>query len=344
MNAAHQTIINAIVEKAKKVCPDSLELIGVYGSVATGDVYEKSDLDLVLLIKDDGGRRLATGFLLDDSGVGYDIYCTTHEALEYDAACHHAKLSRLLDCKIVYAQSEDALAYLRALQSRARETLSSDERFARVDALIGNAKRSFADALLRDAIGDVRRAVLFELTDLADAAMLFHGRYFQKGTKRMLSELRTLPRGDAFADRIRAVTAAKTVSDLREHARLLLLFAEAQFCRPLERSAHSAALRGTYEEMFSNWRNKTEEAARRGDGFSSFMNLGGLSAMLADIGAEVDVSVPDVFADYDPDDLWGNLHLYDGALDAYLGAYEAAGIAPLRYPTADDFARAYLAD
>ena len=30
--------------------------------------------------------------------------------------------------------------------------------------------------------------------------------------------------------------------ELREHARLLLLFAEAQFCRPLERSAPSAAL------------------------------------------------------------------------------------------------------
>ena len=30
--------------KAKKVCPDSLALIGIYGSVATGDAYEKSDL------------------------------------------------------------------------------------------------------------------------------------------------------------------------------------------------------------------------------------------------------------------------------------------------------------
>ena len=43
---------NEIIEKAEKICPDSLALIGIYGSVATGDDYEKSDLDLLILIQD----------------------------------------------------------------------------------------------------------------------------------------------------------------------------------------------------------------------------------------------------------------------------------------------------
>ena len=33
MNTANQKIIDAIIKKAEKVCPDSLALIGVYGSV-----------------------------------------------------------------------------------------------------------------------------------------------------------------------------------------------------------------------------------------------------------------------------------------------------------------------
>ena len=45
MNTVNRKIINAIIEKAESMYPDSLALIGVYGSVATGDDYAKSDLD-----------------------------------------------------------------------------------------------------------------------------------------------------------------------------------------------------------------------------------------------------------------------------------------------------------
>lgn len=40
----NQKIINAIVEKANKICPESLALIGITGSFATGDFYEKDNL------------------------------------------------------------------------------------------------------------------------------------------------------------------------------------------------------------------------------------------------------------------------------------------------------------
>lgn len=71
MNNVNQKIINAVIEKAEKVCPDSLALIGIYGSVATGDEYEKSDLDLLILIQNDEGWQLGTWFILDDRKVGY---------------------------------------------------------------------------------------------------------------------------------------------------------------------------------------------------------------------------------------------------------------------------------
>lgn len=53
MNSVNQKIIDAIIAKSEKVCPNSLALIGIYGSVATEDEYEKSDLDLLILIQDD---------------------------------------------------------------------------------------------------------------------------------------------------------------------------------------------------------------------------------------------------------------------------------------------------
>ena len=35
MNIVNQKIIDAIITKAEKVCPNSLTLIGIYGSAAT---------------------------------------------------------------------------------------------------------------------------------------------------------------------------------------------------------------------------------------------------------------------------------------------------------------------
>ena len=133
MNYRNEKIINAVIEKAEKVCPDSLALIGIYGSVATGDDYEKSDLDLLILIQDDNGWKLGIGFILDDVGVGYDIYCTNWDGLRYDSACHHAQLSKLMDSEIVYVKNQEAYEELCRLREQTKAFLCSEERFDRVN-------------------------------------------------------------------------------------------------------------------------------------------------------------------------------------------------------------------
>ena len=157
MKEINQKIIDAVIAKAKQVCPDSLALIGVYGSVATGDEYEKSDLDLLILIKDDEGWQLGTGFILEDNQVGYDIYCTNWDGLKYDSECHHAQLSKLMDSKIVYVNDQKAYDELLKLREKTKSFLDSDERFDRVGDLIKNAKEYFADLYLSDDPGTVRK-------------------------------------------------------------------------------------------------------------------------------------------------------------------------------------------
>lgn len=55
LDSRNKKIIDAVIEKANKVCPESLAMIGIYGSFATGDFHEKSDLDLLVLINDNNG-------------------------------------------------------------------------------------------------------------------------------------------------------------------------------------------------------------------------------------------------------------------------------------------------
>jgi len=50
MNAVHQKTGNAILEKEKRECPGTIDLLGICGSVSTGDVHDHSDLDLLILI------------------------------------------------------------------------------------------------------------------------------------------------------------------------------------------------------------------------------------------------------------------------------------------------------
>ncbi len=96
----NQKIIDAVIKKANIVCPGALALIGINGSFMTGDFYEKSDLDLLILINDDRGWQLACTFIQDDLQVGHDIYCTTWEQLQKDARYEHPNISKLMDAKI----------------------------------------------------------------------------------------------------------------------------------------------------------------------------------------------------------------------------------------------------
>lgn len=82
MNDRNETIIDAVIKKADALCPDSLALIGVYGSVATGDEYGKSDLDLMILINDENGQALADGFIIDDVDIGYVVSQNSADELQ----------------------------------------------------------------------------------------------------------------------------------------------------------------------------------------------------------------------------------------------------------------------
>ena len=139
-NPVHRKIIDAIIQKAEQICPDSLALIGIYGSVATGDVHEKSDLDLLILINDENGRKLSDAFLLDDSGIGYDIYCTDWNMLTEDAKCTHPHLAKLFDSRIVYVKDRSALERLDRLKEQAADLLTSGNRYGNTEKLIRSAK------------------------------------------------------------------------------------------------------------------------------------------------------------------------------------------------------------
>ncbi len=196
MREEYGKIVRAVERRAEILCPDSLALIGVYGSCATGDVHPRSDLDLLILIQDEKGRSLADAFILDDLGgesIGFDLYCTTWGMLEGDAECGHAHLAKLMDAEILCVKDAAAVERLECLRRRAASILQSEERFGKAQSLWERAKGSFAEVFLTDSLAEARTYAAATLEIGFEALMLYHGRYFRRGVKRTLEELGELP-------------------------------------------------------------------------------------------------------------------------------------------------------
>ena len=176
LSDVNQKIIHAVIKKAETVCPGSLALIGVYGSVCTGDIHDKSDLDLMILINDDAGWQLSDGFIIDDNMVGYDIYCTTWSMLEEEAQCRHAHLAKLMDSEIVYVADCAAVSKWEELKLRADLVLKSEKRFECVDHIMKDAKKVYADTMLAETISEVRLYASYCIELLLNAVMIENGK------------------------------------------------------------------------------------------------------------------------------------------------------------------------
>ena len=343
MNDINQKIIEAVIAKAEKICPDSLALIGVYGSVATGDDYEKSDLDLLILIQDDEGWKLGTGFILDDSKIGYDIYCTNWDGLRFDAECYHAHLSKLMDSQILYIKNEEAYKELCRLREQTETFLSSEERFKRVDNLIEKAKISFANACLKEEIGQVRVNACEIILSLLDAIMIYHGTYFKRGIKRTFDELAQFSLDETFLENIRKISQSKEISELRFLAKELILYVENYVVRVKQKIEPTKdSISGTYEEMHSNWRNKVEEVAVNNDTYASFVNMCCLQDMIMELEKELQIDSHNLMEAYNPDCLEENVKIFDRFLEEYEKVYQKAGMKVARYSDAEEFYNDYV--
>ena len=96
-------------------------------------------------------------------------------------------------------------------------------------------------------------------------------------------------------------------------------------------------LRGTYEEMYSNWKNKMTEAAGRDDVYSSFMNLLSLQWMFYEIAECIAGDGFEIMDKFSPKNLEENVEVFNNALSNYLVEYENVGICPRHFKNITEF-------
>lgn len=345
MREQDRIMIDAVIRKAERVCPDSIALIGLYGSAASGDLHKKSDLDLLILINDDNGWQLSEAFILDDIQVGYDLYCTNWAMLESDAECNHAYLSKLLDAKVVYVKDEHAAKKLAKLKEKALAMLASAEMKEKAQAVFENAKKMYADCCMAEDLSQARVFAGAALYYLTQAIMLNQGQYFRKGVKHTLEEMEQLPLSFDVREMTMSVIRSESVDKLQKSLKRLMCSAREYFQIKKEKATPTKEnISGTYEEMFSNWRNKMYEASERNDLYSSFMNMLSFDAMFREINEHVDIGEFEMMSRFRPGDLAQNAKVFDDVMKDYLNVYKRAGLTPVHYENVQEFVRYYIGE
>ncbi len=219
-------IIEAVIEKADRVCPKSLAMIGIYGSFATGDFHEKSDLDLLVLINDDNGWQLGCTFIQDDLEIGHDIYCTTWEDLEELSLYNSPHISKLMDSQIVYCADEKYADKLKSLRKKTKNILLSplsEEDFVKAVNMMKEAEHFYLSAVISEEMTDIRVQTGYTVYYIENAIAMLNKKYFRFGTKRIYEELELMEnKPDKLCEMIESVLQADSAERIKESLTILM--------------------------------------------------------------------------------------------------------------------------
>lgn len=348
----NQRIIDAVIQKANNEYPGTLAMIGIYGSFVTGDIHEKSDLDLLVLINDCRGWNLGCTFIQDDLHVGHDIYCTTWENLEHDSLYEHPNISKLMDSKIVYCADEAYYKRLDMLRKQANDILTSPfskKDYVKAENMLRETEHYYTTAMISEDMSDVLEGAGGVVYYVENAVAMLNKQYFHYGTKRTYEELEAMKnKPENLVEIIESIVLADSVMKVKEQLTLLLkemkvLFQKVHETVSLQKKAAAPdVLKGTYEEMYSNWRNKMYYAAKTNNRHLAFMCLVSLNAMFSEISNESDIGNYNVWCGYDSQNLQKTAEIADNVIGEYLKEYEKAGLKSKHYSDIETFVAKYL--
>lgn len=349
LHTRNRAIIDAVIAKAEKTCPGALDLIAVAGSFASSDFYEKSDLDLLIIINDDSGYQLAKCFILGD--VGHDIYCQTWARLEHTAGYPDPHINKLLDAEIVYCRCDTVRErYLQLgadLRRKLERPLDTDD-LRVIRGHMNDAVQAYGRLCLEEAPARCRCLAADVLYRIEYAIYMLNKAYIRHGIRGIPKEICSLPLLPRdFADHYHALIAEETVDGIRRELGWLIRQTESWIAEQEALLASKTpltpdALRGTYEEIFSNWRNKMHRAANESNAYLSWMTAASCQAFYDFMANTYRISRTELFSGDLPRDLQDAAERFDAAMAHYKENYTNTGTEVCRYDNIDAFVTDYL--
>jgi predicted nucleotidyltransferase len=342
-------IIGAILKKAHTVCPGSIALIGIAGSFCHGDIHERSDLDLCIVINDNDGWKIADCFILNE--VGFDLYCTPWHRLEAMAEYTNPHVTKLLHLDIVYYADDASLARYMALRKTVQDKLDAPYSFAdanNVTRHFADAMNAYASVMLSDTSAECKYASARMLLAIEYLIYLANKSYIRHGIRRIPEELRAMKRlPRAYLTDYQQLIAANSQDGIRSCATRLMKNVQAFVTtvnKPfiVKKEISQDSIRGTYEEIVSNWRSKMYLAAQTDDAYLALMTMASCQGFYDEFATEYNIDRVRLFEGFQIDDLPRSAEQFDAAMEYYRCLYTRVGEPIKAYTSIEAFEKDYL--
>ena len=349
LTARNKKIIEAVIEKVKKVCPDSIALIGIAGSFCSGDFYEKSDLDLCIVINDDDGWKIGSCFILDD--VAHDIYCTYWHQLEEMAQYNNPYVTKLLHLDIVYCADDKYLKKYMDLREKVTKILNEPfgiDDLKKVKNHYDSALKAYGKMMIEDEYTNCKYASADVIYYIEFIIYMVNKAYIKRGVKRIpeeIYELKKLPL--YFNEYYYQSIKADTLESIKENVTMLIKCVT-KYLNDVEKetvkkkNVNGDRLKGMYEEIFSNWRNKMYYAAENNEPYLSFMSAASCQMVYDDLYEDCNVKRINLMKDFKINDLRKSAEAYDSAMEECKKLYEENGVKVVKYKNITEFTEDYL--
>jgi len=349
--AKNQQLIDMVISRAQRDFPDEIALIGLTGSFSTGDFHEKSDLDLIIVNNTDKGWEIGDCFILDD--VGYDVYCTPWEKLEEASRAETVWMALLVDLEILYVADSKHLERFNELKEKALKILAqpvSEVHVKRAEKHLNLAKQAYVDMMLSSEIGHVRFLSSYLIYHVFNGIVALNNTYIKGGFKRHFKNLMAYDYLPEQLDQLyMEIIEAKTVDLIRSHSLSFLksftqLYEEMRRAQMPEKLPTFENLKGTYEELWSNYRNKILKSTRENDKFSAFDVASDAQNFFDSMTDYCGTPKFDLMKHFDPDDLERLREKFLEMMEAYRLEYDKVGRTVRKFDQFEDLYQSFIGD
>lgn len=356
----NDAIIELIKEKEKRECPGTLEFIGIAGSFCNGDYHEKSDLDLMIVVNDEKKARekLDLCFILED--VGHDIHVSNWDVHERKAKYGEPYVTKLIDLDIKYVKDAAALEKYMSLQDTLLQNMKKDGEIKNsLEWQFASAKGALDEL---EKIKDKTEAYskyCFIVRKLEFCLYMHNKSYIKRGLKRIpeeIARLENLPEG--FLTEYNECSNIHSEQEAKTKAKKLVGIVEKylksngyeisklkQKGKKVEKQKITGdALTGVYEEMFSNYYNKLRHAVDIDNRYLSFRALADAQVFMDTVGELCTIDKFHFIDRYNPDDLQGNVKVFEEGLAKIRKLYARFDKPIENYHSFEEFREKYIGD
>lgn len=349
--ARNNKIIEIIMREIQEKCPDAIDLIGIGGSFCNGDIYEKSDLDLVIICNNDNAKCLDKCFIICD--VAFDVYTQGWNRFETMAEYKHPYVTKLFDLTIIYSRNEEVLRKYKSYQALLQSNMNNPELVNKQVGLHFEKVLEEVNSLQKvSSIGIAYRKLASIIKEIEFILFMVNRTYVKRGTKRIpeeIASLKVLPKD--FLPIYNEIVNCKSLEEIQNEVLMLvnpiknLLDNLSISYEPKEeskkdftkRTINATDLIGTYEEIYSNWKNKMYHAVDINNTYLSFVTMSSCQEFYDEMADEFDISRIELLENYSSKNLKGNAIAFDNALNEWKRLYDMFGLKIQFYHNLEEF-------